>query len=174
MTSMPSWRLLDRQPLVVIHRRSLRARHQVAVPRRGLGCYRGVNAVAESFSASRQCELLDRHTWPTRAGLARAMFQCIGTFYNRPAATSPSATSAPATSRPPARHDPHTNPVRHPGTTPTDSATCPASQPLGWLRGKNLKVEERQRLATSAPCSHTPRLWLSRKRRLPSTAARLR
>ncbi len=31
------------------------------------------NAVAESFFASLQCELLDRHTWPTRAGLARAM-----------------------------------------------------------------------------------------------------
>lgn len=32
------------------------------------------NAVAESFFASLQCELLDRHRWPTRAGLARAMF----------------------------------------------------------------------------------------------------
>ena len=29
------------------------------------------NAVAESFFASLQCELLDRHHWPTRAGLAR-------------------------------------------------------------------------------------------------------
>ena len=28
------------------------------------------NAVAESFFASLQCELLDRHDWPTRAGLA--------------------------------------------------------------------------------------------------------
>jgi putative transposase len=40
------------------------------------------NAVAESFFASLQCELLDRHTWPTRAGLARAMFGWIETFYN--------------------------------------------------------------------------------------------
>ena len=40
------------------------------------------NAVAESFFASLQCELLDRHTWPTRAGLARAMFSWIETFYN--------------------------------------------------------------------------------------------
>jgi putative transposase len=40
------------------------------------------NAVAESFFASLQCELLDRHTWPTRAGLARAMFHWIETFYN--------------------------------------------------------------------------------------------
>ena len=40
------------------------------------------NAVAESFFASLQCELLDRHTWPTRAGLARAMFDWIETFYN--------------------------------------------------------------------------------------------
>ena len=40
------------------------------------------NAVAESFFASLQCELLDRHHWPTRAGLARAMFHWIETFYN--------------------------------------------------------------------------------------------
>jgi putative transposase len=40
------------------------------------------NAVAESFFASLQCELLDRHTWPTRAGLARAMFHWIEAFYN--------------------------------------------------------------------------------------------
>ena len=40
------------------------------------------NAVAESFFASLQCELLDRHPWPTRAGLARAMFTWIEGFYN--------------------------------------------------------------------------------------------
>ena len=40
------------------------------------------NAVAESFFASLQCELLDRHQWPTRAGLARAMFSWIEGFYN--------------------------------------------------------------------------------------------
>lgn len=40
------------------------------------------NAVAESFFASLQCELLDRHTWPTRAGLAQAMFHWIEAFYN--------------------------------------------------------------------------------------------
>jgi putative transposase len=40
------------------------------------------HAVAESFFASLQCELLNRHTWPTRAGLARAMFGWIETFYN--------------------------------------------------------------------------------------------
>ena len=40
------------------------------------------NAVAESFFASLQCELLDRHQWPTRAGLARAMFHWIEAFYN--------------------------------------------------------------------------------------------
>ena len=40
------------------------------------------NAVAESFFASLQCELLDRYRWPTRAGLARSMFTWIETFYN--------------------------------------------------------------------------------------------
>ena len=40
------------------------------------------NAVAESFFASRQCELLDRHRWDTRAELARAMFHYVEVFYN--------------------------------------------------------------------------------------------
>ena len=40
------------------------------------------NALAESFFASLQCELLDRHSWPTRAGLARALFTWIEGFYN--------------------------------------------------------------------------------------------
>jgi putative transposase len=40
------------------------------------------NAVAESFFASLQCELLDRHRWNTRADLARAMFHYIEAFYN--------------------------------------------------------------------------------------------
>lgn len=40
------------------------------------------NAVAESFFASLQCELLDRHHWHTRAELARAMFHYVEAFYN--------------------------------------------------------------------------------------------
>jgi len=40
------------------------------------------NAVAESFFASLQCELLDRHQWHTRAELARAMFHYVEAFYN--------------------------------------------------------------------------------------------
>ena len=40
------------------------------------------NAVAESFFASLQCELLDRRTWSTRAGLAQAIFEWIEAFYN--------------------------------------------------------------------------------------------
>ena len=32
--------------------------------------------------ASLQCALLDRHTWPKRAGLARVMFHWIEAFYN--------------------------------------------------------------------------------------------
>jgi putative transposase len=40
------------------------------------------NAVAESFFASLQCELLDRRQWATRAELARAMFHWIEGFYN--------------------------------------------------------------------------------------------
>lgn len=42
------------------------------------------NAVAESFFASLQTELLDRpDRWPTRTGLANAIFEWIEVFYNR-------------------------------------------------------------------------------------------
>lgn len=40
------------------------------------------NALAENFFASLQCELLDRHTWPTRTGFAQAFFHWIEAFYN--------------------------------------------------------------------------------------------
>ena len=41
------------------------------------------NAMAESFFASLQTELLDRHAWPTRASLKAAIFDYIEVFYNR-------------------------------------------------------------------------------------------
>jgi transposase InsO family protein len=41
------------------------------------------NAMAESFFASLQTELLDRDHWPTRQGLATAIFGYIEGFYNR-------------------------------------------------------------------------------------------
>ena len=41
------------------------------------------NAVAESFFATLQTELLDRHEWPTRDGLRTAIFDFIEVFYNR-------------------------------------------------------------------------------------------
>jgi putative transposase len=40
------------------------------------------NSVAESFFATLQTELLDRSTWPTRDGLANAVFAFIEGFYN--------------------------------------------------------------------------------------------
>jgi len=40
------------------------------------------NAVAESFFATLQTELLDRYSWPTRQGLRSAMFEFIEVFYN--------------------------------------------------------------------------------------------
>ena len=42
------------------------------------------NAVAESFFATLQTELLDRYDWPTRDGLRTAIFEFIEVFYNRP------------------------------------------------------------------------------------------
>ena len=41
------------------------------------------NAVAESFFATLECELLDRHDWPTRQALRTAVFDFIEVFYNR-------------------------------------------------------------------------------------------
>jgi putative transposase len=40
------------------------------------------NAVAESFFATLQTELLDRHVWTSRRQLARGIFDYIETFYN--------------------------------------------------------------------------------------------
>ena len=41
------------------------------------------NAVAESFFATLECELLDRFAWPTRQTLRTAVFDFIEVFYNR-------------------------------------------------------------------------------------------
>jgi putative transposase len=41
------------------------------------------NAVAESFFATLECELLDRNHWSTRAGLRTAVFDFTEVFYNR-------------------------------------------------------------------------------------------
>jgi putative transposase len=41
------------------------------------------NAVAESFFATMQTELLDRHAWTTRHQLAQAIFEWIEVFYNQ-------------------------------------------------------------------------------------------
>ena len=40
------------------------------------------NALAESFSATLQTELLDRHHWSTRRQLKVAIFEFIEAFYN--------------------------------------------------------------------------------------------
>jgi transposase InsO family protein len=40
------------------------------------------NAVAESFFATLECELLDRQSWPTRRDLSTAVFDFIEAFYN--------------------------------------------------------------------------------------------
>jgi transposase InsO family protein len=40
------------------------------------------NAMAESFFATLQTELLDRQRWSTRAQLAQAIFEFVEGFYN--------------------------------------------------------------------------------------------
>ena len=61
--------------------RELLAAHgvEVSMSRRG-NCWD--NAVAESFFATLERELIDRHDWPTRAEAARAIFDYIAAWYN--------------------------------------------------------------------------------------------
>ena len=61
--------------------RELLAAHgvEVSMSRRG-NCWD--NAVAESFFATLERELIDRHDWPTRAAAARAIFDYIAAWYN--------------------------------------------------------------------------------------------
>ncbi|SHF39451.1 Integrase core domain-containing protein, partial [Lampropedia hyalina DSM 16112] len=40
------------------------------------------NAMAESFFASLECELIDRRSWPTKAGAKRDIFSWIEGWYN--------------------------------------------------------------------------------------------
>jgi putative transposase len=55
------------------------------------------NAVAESFFATLQTELLDRHAWTTRAQLAQAIFEWIEVFYNQQRRHSTLGMLAPLT-----------------------------------------------------------------------------
>jgi putative transposase len=55
------------------------------------------NAVAESFFATLECELLDRHDWPTRQALRTAVFDFIEVFYNRQRRHSTLDYASPAT-----------------------------------------------------------------------------
>jgi transposase InsO family protein len=61
--------------------RELLAAHgvEVSMSRRG-NCWD--NAVAESFFATLERELIDRHDWATRAAAARAIFDYIAAWYN--------------------------------------------------------------------------------------------
>ena len=52
------------------------------------------NAMAESFFASLETELLDRHTWRTRDQLANAIFEWITPGTTRDGVIPPWATSA--------------------------------------------------------------------------------
>jgi putative transposase len=55
------------------------------------------NAVAESFFATLQTELLDRHHWASKRQLAQAMFEWIEVFYNQQRRHSTLDMHAPVT-----------------------------------------------------------------------------
>jgi Integrase core domain len=78
------------------------------------------NAVAESFFATLECELLDRYPWPTRTGLRTAIFDFIEVFYNRQRRHStldnthpPPTNTTTSQQHPPPNHRVHGN-----GATP--------------------------------------------------------
>jgi len=58
------------------------------------------NAVAESFFATLECELLDRRSFRRRDQARLGVFEFIEGFYNPRRATRRSATSLPSASRP--------------------------------------------------------------------------
>jgi putative transposase len=86
--------LTARQPAPGLIHHSDRGRHYAAAPYRALlakheaiasmsrrgNCWD--NAVAESFFATLELELIDRHDWTTRAEARHAIFRFIETWYN--------------------------------------------------------------------------------------------
>lgn len=82
------------------------------------------NAMAESFFATLQTELLDRNRRATRTQLAQALFEYIEAWYNPERRHSaldyhnPSPTANATTPPPRPRHDHHTQPVRETGGSP--------------------------------------------------------
>jgi hypothetical protein len=84
------------------------------------------NAVAESFFATLECELLDRHAWPTRQGLRTAVFDFIEVFYNRQRrhSTLGYASPLPAMSSTHQPHPPHNHRVHESGATPVPCRTA--------------------------------------------------
>jgi putative transposase len=79
------------------------------------------NAVAESFFATLECELLDRYDWPTRQALRTAVFDFVEVFYNRQRRHSTIDYTPPPTTNTSAHHQhpPHNHRVHGTGATPT-------------------------------------------------------
>jgi hypothetical protein len=84
------------------------------------------NAVAESFFATLECELLDRYDWPTRQALRTAVFDFIEVFYNRQRRHSTLAYQTPSTTSTSTHHQhpPHSQRVHESGATPTPHPRC--------------------------------------------------
>jgi Integrase core domain len=101
------------------------------------------NAVAESFFATLQCELLDRYPWPTRTGLRTAIFDFIEVFYNR------QRRHSTLDDHPPAAYEQH-----HP--SPASAAQPPCQRKRGnsstsGLPARLLKCQTPQRRSTGRP-----------------------
>jgi putative transposase len=84
------------------------------------------NAVAESFFATLECELLDRYDWPTRQALRTACSTSSRSSTTADAATPPSTTFHPPTtsSSTDHQHPPHSQRDHEHGTTPSPAAAA--------------------------------------------------
>jgi putative transposase len=78
------------------------------------------DAVAESFFATLECELLDRYDWPTRQALRTAVFGFIEVFSDRQRRHSTLAYQAPSTTSTSTHHQhpPQSQRVHESGATP--------------------------------------------------------
>ncbi|MGW5548308.1 integrase core domain-containing protein [Streptomyces sp. NPDC003998] len=74
------------------------------------------NALAESFFAALNNELIGTQPWPSRSAAHTAIFEWIESWYNLHS-TAASTTAAPPTTRPHSQPDHPTDGVRQSGTS---------------------------------------------------------
>jgi hypothetical protein len=111
------------------------------------------NAVAESFFATLECELLDRYPWPTRAGYGRRSSTLSRSSTTANAATRPSTTIHPPSTTS-ITHQQHLRPntvSTEPGQLHTAVAGVLGGRPCSAWRSDRAPAHERPATAASSP-----------------------